>query len=343
MLSRTCGSSKSTCRTTSGKASRSCASPRTAFAFCRSIVKTAVLYRPSRVLGLALGAVVRVAVALVRRAGGRLGEDGDLSRRRAEAWRLLPAACCSWPRRSCCVPAYLDGAHRGGRAGSPVTNKGYDVRLLRSGVGPAIVLGDSDRAFGRWACSPGWSGEAGDGGGGRGLFTMVVLGVTRGARRGHSAARSVHRHRGGPSHLRAAPRPRTGDQLRRALRARQLVRRDAAARHRSRGESKTFFMMAGRVARTSRRLGGEVPHGSSRCSTSPVGWVTRPRLSLTRSRRQGDGRRCCDGAVTKRSFASPTTASSSRLLDEVADERQFDLCYVNGAYHHIPPWNSALP
>jgi len=102
------------------------------------------------------------------------------------------------------------------------------------------------------------------------------------------------------------------------------------------GESKDFFI-DGRIAHLRSRLAEAAPDIESILDFGcGVGDAT-SRLADAFEATEVVGVDVAAGAIEEAQRRTAAAATSFSLLDELPDVARFDLCYVNGAYHHIPP------
>ena len=101
------------------------------------------------------------------------------------------------------------------------------------------------------------------------------------------------------------------------------------------GESKRFFI-EGRVQHLRSRLRAEVPRIESIVDFAcGVGDTSVP-LADAFGAREVVGLDVAAGALTEARLRVTDERVHFELLDETENSQRFDLCYVNGAYHHIP-------
>jgi len=103
------------------------------------------------------------------------------------------------------------------------------------------------------------------------------------------------------------------------------------------GESKDFFI-DGRIDHLQARLDdtGAPPVSSVLDFACGVGDAS-SRLAAAFDGARVFGVDIAEGAVEEARRRVDNDRVEFGLLDAVADDDRFDLCYVNGAYHHIPP------
>ena len=105
------------------------------------------------------------------------------------------------------------------------------------------------------------------------------------------------------------------------------------------GESKDYFI-DGRIDHLPAVCAAWATRRSHRCWISRVAWATRPPAWPPRSTVLGCSVSTSPRAPSRKPAAASRTSGEFGLLDAVSDDDKFDLCYVNGAYHHIPPGNA---
>jgi SAM-dependent methyltransferase len=102
------------------------------------------------------------------------------------------------------------------------------------------------------------------------------------------------------------------------------------------GETKDYFI-EGRIARLRSILDSEVSEINSVVDFAcGVGDTSVP-LADAFGATEVVGVDVATGAVEEARRRVDDDRVRFALLDDLGDERQFDLCYVNGTYHHIPP------
>jgi len=101
------------------------------------------------------------------------------------------------------------------------------------------------------------------------------------------------------------------------------------------GETKDFFI-EGRIDHLRSLLQHGPPVASILDFACGIGDAS-PRLAEAFGAERVLGVDLAEGAIDEARLRSEDDRLHFALLDSLPDDGQFDLCYVNGAYHHIPP------
>jgi SAM-dependent methyltransferase len=102
------------------------------------------------------------------------------------------------------------------------------------------------------------------------------------------------------------------------------------------GESKDFFI-DGRIAHLRSLLSGETSRINSVLDFACGVGDTSARLADAFAATEVVGVDVAIGAVEEARRRVSDDRVRFELLDDITHEQKFDLCYVNGTYHHIPP------
>ena len=307
--------------------------------FLKVILKTAVLFRPSRLLGLTAIPFFVFAVLLLALARGRLAERRRVAlgrARRAGRGRRGAAhrggACSSRPATSrrassrwCFACPAVDGSTGCcKRSSAPAGSGSIPGVLTVAGIAAGLIGGLSE-------------------GGGRGLFSMVVLGaaavlagVTRLLDRFINVVAERLRYERNVAARASRPRMTndTHDELFELGSSYDEMLEQGISLS---GESKDYFI-DGRIDHLRARLAD----GASSQVASVLDFACGVGDASSRLAAAFDGARVfgvdiAEGAVEEARRRVEDDRVEFGLLDAVPDDARFDLCYVNGAYHHIPP------